>query len=358
MYALLQETRSYFTFETNSWIFQLHSKLTVGILMISFILVSTYDYIDSSAIQCMGDKKIGISPRTLNTYCWFSSTYTVPRHWTGKRGETNLDWGVGISSEEDDRVYHAYYQWVPYFIIFLALLFSLPYFLWKTSYADHITNLTNALEMEKRKKLDKIAQYILSRKEENRTFLIGLLGCEAFNLLIVGLVIFLINKFLGGDFYSYGTEVIKWQTTEPEERADPISRIFPKMTKCDFYRFGPSGTIITYDALCLLGINILNEKIFFFLWFWLLLVGILGCLLLFLRILTAVSSLARKSIGRFYFSAGCCQVVSDLSAEEWILTQQLSLVLEKQSFDDLITELSSLLLYSRNTREKLQLEQP
>ena len=357
MYSLLKETQSYFTIQTNSWIFQLHSKITVGILVISFILVSTYDYIDSSAIQCLGDKKIGISPRTLNTYCWFSSTYTVPRHWTGTQGKTNLNWGVGISSEEDDRVHHAYYQWVPYFLIFLTLLFSLPYFLWKTSYGDHITNLTNGVEMEKRTKLDKIAQYILTRKEG--TFLIGLISCEALNLMIVGLVIFLINKFLGGNFYSYGAEVINWQATDPEERADPISRIFPKMTKCDFYRFGPSGTIITYDALCLLGINILNEKIFLFLWFWLLLVGILGSLLLFLRILTAVSSLARRSIGRFYFSGRtCCQVVSQLSAEQWILTQQLSLELEKQSFDELLTELSALLLNSRNTREKLLLEQP
>ena len=129
------------------------------------------------------------------------------------------------------------------------------------------------------------------------------------------------------------------------------------MTKCDFYRFGPSGTIITYDALCLLGINILNEKIFLLLWFWLLLVGIVGSLLLFLRILTAVSSLARRTIGRFYFSVGgSCTVVTDLSAEQWIVTQQLSLELEKQSFEDLLTELSALLLDSR--REKLLLEQP
>ena len=355
MYSLLKQTQTYFTIQTNSWIFQLHSKITVGILMISFILVSTYDYIASSAIQCMGDKKIGISPGTLNTYCWFSSAYTVPRHWTGSQGKTNLDWGVGISSEEDDRVHHAYYQWVPYFIIFLALLFCLPYFLWKTSYADYISNLTNGLEMKRGKKLE-IARYILSRKEEHRTFLIGLLCCEAFNLLIVGLVIFIINKFLGGNFYSYGAEVISWPTTEPEERADPISRVFPKMTKCDFYRFGPSGTVITYDALCLLGINILNEKIFLFLWFWLLLVGVLDSLFLSLRVLTTVSTLARKSISRFYFSVDSCQVVKKLSAEEWILTQQLSLVLEKQKFEDLIAELSGL-LNSRNEKKKFLLEQ-
>ena len=50
--------------------------------------------------------------------------------------------------------------------------------------------------------------------------------------------------------------------------SDPMSRIFPRMTKCTFQTFGPSGSVATTDALCILPLNILNEKIFLFLWFW------------------------------------------------------------------------------------------
>ena len=52
-------------------------------------------------------------------------------------------------------------------------------------------------------------------------------------------------------------------------RTDPMTRVFPRMTKCIYKKFGSSGTIQTHDALCLLPINVINEKIYVFLWFWL-----------------------------------------------------------------------------------------
>ena len=30
---------------------------------------------------------------------------------------------------------------------------------------------------------------------------------------------------------------------EPEDREDPMARVFPKVTKCTFHKFGPSGTV-------------------------------------------------------------------------------------------------------------------
>ena len=54
----------------------------------------------------------------------------------------------------------------------------------------------------------------------------------------------------------------------PEEREDPMARVFPKMTKCTFHKFGPSGTVEKFDGLCVLPLNIINEKIYVFLWFW------------------------------------------------------------------------------------------
>ena len=57
-------------------------------------------------------------------------------------------------------------------------------------------------------------------------------------------------------------------TEEPQEdRVDAMSRVFPKMTKCTFNVYGPSGTLQNLDALCVLPINVLNEKIFFVTWF-------------------------------------------------------------------------------------------
>ena len=46
---------------------------------------------------------------------------------------------------------------------------------------------------------------------------------------------------------------------DPEERIDPMARIFPRVTKCTFKKFGPGGGLMPRDALCVLPVNIVNE---------------------------------------------------------------------------------------------------
>ena len=31
---------------------------------------------------------------------------------------------------------------------------------------------------------------------------------------------------------------------DPEDRVDPMARIFPRVTKCTFHHYGPSGELI------------------------------------------------------------------------------------------------------------------
>ena len=56
------------------------------------------------------------------------------------------------------------------------------------------------------------------------------------------------------------------------------------MTKCTFHKYGGSGTIQKFDALCVLSMNIVNEKIYIFLWFWLLMLGGLSTLVVVYRL--------------------------------------------------------------------------
>lgn len=46
------------------------------------------------------------------------------------------------------------------------------------------------------------------------------------------------------------------------------ARLFPTQAKCFFYKVGPSGSINEHDALCFLPQNVINEKIFIFLYVW------------------------------------------------------------------------------------------
>merc|ERR1719430_1533 len=92
--------------------------------------------------------------------------------------------------------------------------------------------------------------------------------CEFLNLINIILQLLITNRFLGGEFTAYGSRVVDFMNQDPSERTDPMYKVFPRITKCTFHRYGPSGSIERHDALCVLSINVLNEKIYLTLWFW------------------------------------------------------------------------------------------
>ena len=89
-------------------------------------------------------------------------------------------------------------------------------------------------------------------------------------------------RFLGYEFSTYGLKVIKFSEMDLEERVDPLAVVFPKVAKCNFFKYGASGSVERHDGLCVLPLNIINEKIYIFLWFWfILLASITGMFLLY-----------------------------------------------------------------------------
>lgn len=92
-------------------------------------------------------------------------------------------------------------------------------------------------------------------------------------LIYIGNVIgqlFLLNEFLGSKYHYYGYEVLlnlingrSWTTSDR----------FPRITLCDF-KIRVLGHVNRYTVQCALPINLFNEKIFTFLWFWFLFVAI------------------------------------------------------------------------------------
>lgn len=61
--------------------------------------------------------------------------------------------------------------------------------------------------------------------------------------------IVMVDKFLGGSFLTYGTDVIKYSNMNQENRSDPMIEIFPRITKCTFHKYGASGSIQKHGEL-------------------------------------------------------------------------------------------------------------
>ena len=58
----------------------------------------------------------------------------------------------------------------------------------------------------------------------------------------------------------------------PEERAlvhasNPMCEAFPRIAACEYVRYGSGGREDTRSAICILGLNMINDKVsFFFEW--------------------------------------------------------------------------------------------
>ena len=101
----------------------------------------------------------------------------------------------------------------------------------------------------------------------HQRYLVRFLCCELLCFINIVFNMALIDLFLGHMFTTYGNMVWEISNMDPEDRRDPMNLVFPKVGKCDFYRMGGSGTEQNRDALCVLPVNIFNEKIYIFLWF-------------------------------------------------------------------------------------------
>lgn len=152
-------------------------------------------------------------------------------------------------------------------------MFYVPHWIWKNLEDGKMRNITEGLrgfitmpEDYRKDRQARILKYLKDSLNSHSSYSFAYYFCEALNFANVVLNIFLVDKFLGGAFMTYGTDVIKFSNMDQERRFDPMIEIFPRLTKCTFRKFGPGGSPQTHDTLCVLALNILNEKIYIFLW--------------------------------------------------------------------------------------------
>ena len=240
----------------------------------------------------------------IDTYCWIHSTFILPKRITAGDGNDpmktgNPHPGVGAPEYEEVTTNLTYYQWVVFTLLFQAGLFYLPKRLWILGEKKMIESLIpEALfykvtdkrmpyfpkprgavkDKDIEEHVNTIREYLLTfygRPGVNRhkRYLTRFLFCEILCFVTIVFNIAFIDLFLGGMFSTYGNMVWEISEMDPEDRRDPMDLVFPKVAKCNFYRQGPTGTIQNRDALCVLPVNIFNEKIYIFLWFWLVNLG-------------------------------------------------------------------------------------
>ncbi|CAL4082056.1 unnamed protein product, partial [Meganyctiphanes norvegica] len=218
--------------------------------------------------------------------------------------------GVGPASDNDERRYHAYYQWVPFVLFIQGMMFYVPHWIWRTVENGKMDSLVAGLAVpvmrreDRQEKISRLAEYLYASVHNHNFYAFKYFICELMTIAMALFNMWFMDKFLGGMFYDYGFKVIEFTEIEQVDRTDPMIELFPRITKCDFNMFGPSGTIEKHDILCVLAINVLNEKIYVFLWFWLLILATLSSLGFIYRLLIccipyiSIEFLSRRSLGK------------------------------------------------------------
>lgn len=283
----------------DDWIDRVNHIWTVLLLVIFAVVVSSGQYILGDPIQCWTPAEFtGQFNAYTHSICWVSNTYYVPETETIPED---------ISSRQEAEI--TYYQWVPIILLFQALLFKIPNVAWRllNGYSginmDKICNLAETTLLsspdDRKKNISHIAKYMhrwiecqrdyhnnsfvkIRRRissvlffcmgKRDGTFLTGYYLFVKF-LFCVNVVgqFFLMNAFMSMNYNVYGFEVL---TSLAENGRITENPRFPRVTLCDFV-VRRLANKQRHTVQCVLPLNLFNEKIFVFLWFWLFLLAFL-----------------------------------------------------------------------------------
>jgi len=237
----------------------------------------------------------------VNAYCWVRNTYYLPFN-DEIPAENELDSDTGKQTIP-------YYQWIPFILLGMALGFYAPNALWhsinQSGGVDADTILESARGLTRGDKMaekrgaivliirNQMHRFLSTRKtvsagmQDLRTtagmagFGTRRFGCYLMILYIISktlyltnaiVQLYLLNSVLAMDYSTYGIEIVNWMLEDHDWTYSP-EVAFPRVTMCDF-KVRRLGNVHRYTVQCTLPINLYNERIFMFLWFWMLLVAV------------------------------------------------------------------------------------
>jgi innexin len=277
---------------------RLSHRHTVAVLILFTILVSSSQLV-GNPISCWCPAHFtGAMVQYTNYICWITDKYYVPTDDTLP------------NPDEVRKSQIAYYQWVPFILALMAFMYYLPFVFWrfmaKPSGLDAKTvmkiisgmDATNTEAKEKTvrnavKLIDrafdyhrdqpdysclgklrrKISRCLLPKKTSGSYITVLYIMVKMLYLLNCFGQFFLLNRFMGDNFNIFGFQLIRdaalgkdfWESSR-----------FPRVTMCDF-TIRTLGENNQRNAIqCVLPINLYNEKIFAFIWFWMCIVAALS----------------------------------------------------------------------------------
>jgi len=190
--------------------------------------------------------------------------------------------------------------------------------------------------------------YFVSIMKQNNMYFFMFVLCEFLNMIILVLNFYLTNSFFSFKWGAYGFEVMEYYKKTPAERSqadyNPMCNIFPTVVSCDFLSVGGSGGKQTFNGLCLLSQNIVNQWIFLILYFWYILLFVFSAFYVLYRVsIIAVPQLRcialKLKIRQGVRKATVERVLRKCDIGDWFVLEQLGQNVNTQFFRHFLEEL-------------------
>ena len=294
---------------------RLNYLFTPVILGVFGVMITMGHWVGNPITCWMPTHFTGSHSKFATSFCWVKNTYylhfdnEIPKEHEGdlmRRGEI------------------VYYQWLPFILLAQAVLFYMPNIVWTglnqkggmdadsiMASSGTLESTTKAENREKRLKLiaNQIDRFVAGMRGRRGgrlqmpahccSTVCCCLGKRLGNyltllyiwikLLYIGNIVFqlfALSPIFRTAFYKFGVESV-------EDHVNDIgftnSSVFPKVTMCDFH-VRRLGNVQRYTIQCVLPINLFAEKMYIFLWYWMVIVLGLTCLNLIAWLLKIASS--------------------------------------------------------------------
>ena len=289
------------TRKDDDFVDRLNHRTTMLMLLVFAFLVSEKQFFGPDNISCWVPAHFSDNHEEYTKdYCWVKNTYFIP-----------FSDDLPAEHEHEKRAHIPYYQWMPFILMMQALFFNIPCFVWRGMNGHSGIDLNDFVEKAdtmhivpidelREKGIGHLAKMLVrfvtnqkmgdkgkctlslkslftrticcccGRSRGNYLYILYLFVKILYVLNIAFQFLFL-NWVMGMDYHVYGVQLL-----DKLAKGDDLmmSGIFPRVTMCDF-RVHRLGNVQRYTVQCVLPINLLNEKVYLFLYFWFFFLGIL-----------------------------------------------------------------------------------
>jgi len=367
MFEVFDKFTKYFTWDTtdlDNWVWKLYSKASVALCMLAAALCICSTYF-GNPMDCYKNED-----KFVTQYCWVHGSYKFALKQQEFAEEVAERIGANCipkdyyDTEADGKPTTAYYQWVIFMLFGHGILFMLPDRIWKFFESGLVNEFVpfknqDVVIDDKKTRIDdkkeKAQKFKNLSTSQNNVYLTAFISCELLNFgaAIVNFVI--IDSFLGGKFATYGSDAISYWMDSDNVKEDPMCSTFPTLVSCEYYLGGTNGKLDVRNTICILSQNIINEKIYLFLWFWMMALFGVSTVMMAYRFCTIfVPSFRRYELmyrARKGFSETIETLGEHISLSQWFILSQIGRNSKSRDFNKFLRHLKPLLARTQVSRQ-------